>query len=542
MKGLKATLGLAMAIIMVLPGCGGSAQAPAAADNSAQAPAATDSSAQAQVATDSSANKAANSGIGDLTEKLSLTIYSSGWVNTPFPADDPFKKYLLDTFNTDVEFIVVPDADMSQKVFTAISAGNDPDFIYYRNKDLLLQLHEQGITVDDHSIYYSSLPTFQKFSTDNMKAATTIDGKMYAMPRRTETSSFETLMYRSDWLDKVGGSVPKTADELLDLMRKFVNNDPNGNGSKDTYAITAAGDNKSIGIWPYCSIFEPVDFYLKNGKLVYYVMEPEFKMFLDFCKTMYDEKLIDPDFYSQGTTNYDAKVYNGSIGIIYSVPLIAIWHENATGNTGANKNTWIPFDCPKGSENGGKYAAKAEVGGYYGIFNKVAKDEKRLNRLLYIIDQCQFPNKPYWALRWGIDIYPNAKLTPFADGKAQFFPQGDDPRAMAGSLWDYGCWIGTDIDKVKYSPKTAPEELDIITVNKENTVLNYPRYTNLSSMVSYDPSVVEDLRLLQEQFAYQYMTGQNTDFDGFISQYKAAGGDAFLAEAEKQLKAIKVID
>ncbi len=478
----------------------------------------------------------------DLSEKMSLTIYSSGWVNTPFPEEDPFKKYLLDTFNTEIDFIVVPDADMSQKVFTSISAGNDPDLLYYRNKELLLQLNEQGITVEDHSVFYPELPTMTGFTTDLMKAAASINGKMYALPKRQEGSNYGTFMVRRDWLDKVGGSVPKTDAEMLDLMRKFTKDDPDGNGKSDTYALTAAGNNNSLGsVWVLLDMYSPRGFYVKNGKLTYSSLEPEFKQFLDFAKTMYEEKLLDPDFFSQASPNYDAKVYNGQIGFIESVPLIAKWHENATGNTGANVDVWVPFSCPTGSSIGGKYMASFEVSGYYGIFNKTAKDEKRLERLLYVLDQCQFPNKPYWALRWGVDIYPSAVITPFANDTALFFPQADDPRAMAGSLWDYGCFIATDTDKVKYSPLTEPDTIDIITVEKENEVLTYPRYSNMGGFVSFDPAVIENLRLLQEQFVYKYITGQSADLDSFIKDFRTSGLDSYLAEAEKQLKAIGVI-
>lgn len=479
----------------------------------------------------------------DLSETVSLTMYSSGWVNTPFPEEDPFKEYVKEVFNVDLTLVIVPDDDMPQKVFTAVAAGEDPDFIYYRNKTLLQQLYDQGVLVEDHSIYYEQLPTFSDFTTDLMYAATTQDGKMFAMPRRAESNDYASYSIRQDYLDALGLSVPTTADELMEIFRAFTNNDPDQNGKNDTYAFGAAGNNKGLGgVWNLRYMFGPTGFYIEDGELKHDRNENQFVQFLDYIKTMMDEGLLDPDFYSMNNETYDAALYNGRYGVVYSEPLIAKWMENATGATGAYVNVWTPISCPTSAAAGGNYPKVSPVGGYYGIFEAATEDPVKLERLLHFIDQGQYPNEPYWALRWGVDIYDTAILTPFADDAGLFFPQGDDPRAMAGSLWDYGCWNGTAIDLVKYSPGTEPAEMDIIVVEKEKIANQYGRYENLAFLVTYDAGKIENFDLATEEFAYQYITGKTTDIEGFISRLNAIGWQDYMESAKEQLTAIGLLN
>lgn len=479
----------------------------------------------------------------DMSEPVELTMFSSGWVSTPFPEEDPFKTYVKDTFNVDLNLVVVPDADMSQKVFTAVAAGDDPDFIYYRFKPLMLQLYDQGVLVEDHSVFYEKMPTMSDFTTDFMKTACTMDGKMFAMPRRAEGINTFSFQVRQDWLDALGLSAPTTADELMEVLKQFTFNDPDGNGKDDTYGYGAAGNNAGLGgMWNLRYLFGPTGFYIEDRELKHDRNEQSFEDFLNYVKNMVDEKVIDPDFYSMNNETFDAALYNSRYGVYYAEPLMAKWMENATGNTGAYINVWTNIPCPVGAPAGGKYPLAASVGGYYGIFQAATEDPVKLERLLTFIDQCQYPNDPYWALRWGVGIYDTAVLTPFADDAGLFFPQGDDPRAMAGSLWDYGCFIGTGEDRVKYSPGTEPADLDIFVVEKEQKALGFDRFDDVSSLISYDAGKVENFDLVTEEFAYQYITGQNTDLEGFRKRLDDMGWQEYMEDARQQIAALGLVD
>ena len=55
------------------------------------------------------------------------------------------------------------------------------------------------------------------------------------------------LGVRKSWLEKVGDQPPKTWDDVLRIGKKFQDQDPDGNGKKDTFGIAMqAGDAPSI--------------------------------------------------------------------------------------------------------------------------------------------------------------------------------------------------------------------------------------------------------------------------------------------------------
>ena len=59
--------------------------------------------------------------------------------------------------------------------------------------------------------------------------------------------------YNEAWLKKIGyNEPPKTLAELEDVLTKFVNNDPDGNGKKDTYGMSGRG---KLPIQMFTSVF-----------------------------------------------------------------------------------------------------------------------------------------------------------------------------------------------------------------------------------------------------------------------------------------------
>ena len=54
---------------------------------------------------------------------------------------------------------------------------------------------------------------------------------MAVSPHLTEG---EVMIIRQDWLDKLGLKAPTTIDEFEEVIRAFTEDDPDGNGQKDT--------------------------------------------------------------------------------------------------------------------------------------------------------------------------------------------------------------------------------------------------------------------------------------------------------------------
>ena len=85
----------------------------------------------------------------------------------------------------------------------------------------------------------------------NCFSAVSYDGKNYGLPRVNGDGRFNYApFWRADWLAKFGytdGKVPMTLEECEEVFYHFVNDDPDGNGVNDTYALSLTGMNPIFG-------------------------------------------------------------------------------------------------------------------------------------------------------------------------------------------------------------------------------------------------------------------------------------------------------
>ena len=70
-----------------------------------------------------------------------------------------------------------------------------------------------------------------------------IDGKNYGVPRIWLNGAYGFIpTYNGEWLKAIGyDEPPTTLEQLEDVLTKFRNNDPDGNGKKDTYGMSGRG-------------------------------------------------------------------------------------------------------------------------------------------------------------------------------------------------------------------------------------------------------------------------------------------------------------
>ena len=158
----------------------------------------------------------------------------------PIPDDWVGYQILRDEHGIDLHLSVLPSNESDQDVrIQAAAAGNSLPDIFMVSRPVLKRLVDQGLVaeVDD---YYALMPnrTAQQYDADS-KAMTTIDGHSYGFASPGSVAKNEGLLIRKDWLDNLGLEVPTNLDELMEVMKAFTYDDPDGNGRDDTYGYGA---------------------------------------------------------------------------------------------------------------------------------------------------------------------------------------------------------------------------------------------------------------------------------------------------------------
>ncbi|MBA2938906.1 ABC transporter substrate-binding protein [Paenibacillus sp. CGMCC 1.16610] len=335
------------------------------------------------------------------------------------PDTNPVVKLVQDKFNVKFNLWYADAQKWDETLNMRFAAGEMPDFMKISNIQTLPKLITQNVAAPiDEALVRKVAPNYAKYIDSVNKNAWDfgkVNGKLYALPGTNPRSMYPTvIVWRQDWLSKVGiTKTPETLTEVEDALTKFRNNDPDGNGKKDTYGMSdfaipiimgafgrpAFDDVKAAAKEPARALM-PM---LKDGKVVTAATQPEMREALDVLSKWYKAGLIDPEFItSENTTGYWADsqaFYNNKIGLT-GKGMFYHWRNVLEPNNPAdtlggqyvnfNKsqpNGTIAFGKaptgPKGASGAPQWATYANS---YIFTTKGAKDPKVVEATLKMID------------------------------------------------------------------------------------------------------------------------------------------------------------
>lgn len=208
--------------------------------------------------------------------------------------------------------MMIPEEFREEPVKLALAAGEVPDMMEVPG-NLYPSLVEEGLFVDLKPMIENS--QFVKDAVpQSMLDAVTRDGKIYGVPIHNPGGCVG--YFRKDWLDKLGLELPTTYEELVEVMRAFTFNDPDGDGKDNTYGYTTLVNNDFDNYNRLIFQDAVVGFVPKDGVWVDGFLEPEMVEALGRLKSLYDEGLIDPQFITaKKTSEARSKLIEGKVGI-----------------------------------------------------------------------------------------------------------------------------------------------------------------------------------------------------------------------------------
>ena len=146
---------------------------------------------------------------------------------------------LYQEVNPDVTITSVsfPTDQWFGKVIAALNTDTAPDLIY-NNYERVIRIQNQTGKVMDLTAY---LPEGSDgFLSDADLQVATYEGQMIIFPVQRVQMAFGV---RQSWLVKLGAEMPQTWADTLALAKRFVTEDPDGNGQDDTFGIASEAAN-----------------------------------------------------------------------------------------------------------------------------------------------------------------------------------------------------------------------------------------------------------------------------------------------------------
>ena len=188
-------------------------------------------------------------GTAQQEEPTPISIMTTFFGAEPPGPDNVIVKEIEKRTNTKLNITWVSPNSYNEKVNVTLASGDMPDLTLIGDNFApnVRTMAEQGAfwELESYIKDYPNLSEYPKESWDNSRYQ---DGKIYGIPRVRGLDG-GMVSVRKDWLDKLKLPVPKTTEDLYNVMKAFTNDDPDGNGKKDTVGLVGSigSDGLSLG-------------------------------------------------------------------------------------------------------------------------------------------------------------------------------------------------------------------------------------------------------------------------------------------------------
>ena len=321
---------------------------------------------------------------------VDLEIWVSGRVTEAGPPPDDWVAYQMikDDLNINLKVVLLPgtQADQDTRINTAAASNSLPD-LFFANRDTWYKITDAGLTANVEELL-PLMPERTKthYSDPDRNKQVTYNGHLYGLADPGNLVQTDAMVIRQDWLDKVGLAAPKTLDEFLAVAKAFTNDDPDGNGKKDTYGLCAFLDGSGlngVGLGPrfdfvYGAYGVAGTWNLSSkGDFGLNVRNPNYMKATEFVRTLNDEKVIDPDWPTLKKDEFRVHWKQGKCGIMQE-NFAALSTKSNYADFDANfpDGQWVSFDPPTGPDGASSAGVTIKPARIYAVSQSAMDAEK----------------------------------------------------------------------------------------------------------------------------------------------------------------------
>ncbi|MFB9274250.1 extracellular solute-binding protein [Cohnella cellulosilytica] len=459
---------------------------------------------------------------GDFDEPYKLTIMLDNFTAENPPAESDAMTFLRETTKTDIDITWVPRTSYTEKLNATIASNTMPKVVVSLDikTPAIINAIRSGVFWEIGP-YLEDYPRLAAMSPV-LKNNVLVDGKLYAIPRHLDLAS-NGFVYRSDWVKDLGMQPPATLEDVYELAKAMVHNDPDGNGKPDTYGLIEHNDPEGFD-QVVLLLGGPYKWLVENDAFVPYFETPEYREALDFYKRLYDEKLVNQDFAAINKEQRSELIENGKGGMMFA------YAYQITERLPIIRKTVPDADMEMGNLAGPKGERLMPSLGYTGLYlipKSSVKTEAELKRVLQFFEDLADPRVQTF-MQWGLeDVHykmENGKPVKIDEARYQ-----------------------TEINILRrLKPHTMSEAPDGVNSPDVDKVLTY--FKEKEDKVVGDPSLAyisdtyaergTELTKIIEDARIKYIMGMidENGWNDAVAEWHKKGGDKIVQEYSDQLK------
>lgn len=344
-----------------------------------------------------------------------IELWAGGRVTEAGPPPDDWVAYdiIRESAKVNLKVVLLPStlADQDAKINAAGASNSLPD-VFMVNRDTWYKLVQNGLVAKvDDLLPLMPERTKTHYADEDRNKLVMYEGSMYGLPDPGALPMTDGLVIRKDWLTKLGLEAPKTLDDFLAVAKAFTYNDPDGNGSNDTYGMCAFIDGSGLsqaglgprfdfifgaygvaGVWNLSS----ADSFAMNAR------STNFMKAVDYIKTLNDEKVIDPDWPTLKKDEFRARWKQGKCGMMIE-NFAALANKSNYKDFDANfpDGEWIVIAPPTGPDGLSSEGTVIKSARIYAVSQKAIDEGKgpAIARLL----EWMSTEEGYYLLGFGVE-------------------------------------------------------------------------------------------------------------------------------------------
>jgi len=475
---------------------------------------------------------ACSSGAAPVAETDTITIQAPFFSTAPPERDDAIELELERIGGTKLDIDWVPNAGYKDRTNITLAGDDLPHLMVIQGKDPgFVSNAEAGAFWDltDHLSRYPNLAT----TFPEIQRAASVNGRVFGVYRGRDPMRASVLV-RKDWLDAVGLPMPRTVEDLYAVAKAFTTQDPDGNGVADTHGLIVPQWPGAIGTNMPFDIIETWfgagnRWSERDGQLIPSFMTPEFMAAVAFERRLASEDLLNPDWVTFDSTNWNEPFFTGKGGIIIDVhsraqQVIKLFKE-------ANPADFERYVDVTGNLLGpdGVLRAHPTTGynGFFAIPKQKVRTEEDLDAILTILDRMNTKEAQvllyngiegtHFTLQDGLAVSADSKELAEQTTTWQQLMTG-----VTGPLYHQPRWP-TPYEQEMWDKRKALEASDYEQAVFDPTSA-YVSETYTSKGAQLD-TIVTDARI-------QYVAGQIDErgLQDAIALWRSSGGDQIIRE------------
>lgn len=452
-----------------------------------------------------------------------LSIATSQVEEIP-PQDSEVQLAIEAYTHTDLDMQWIPNSAYNDKINVMIASEEMPMAMRVTYTPAIISAIQSGLfwEVGPYLEQFENLSAQNSLYYSNIE----VEGKVYGIPLYRDIGR-AALIFRGDWLDQLGLSVPTTVDAYYEVARAMTLDDPDQNGENNTYGFLLNKNYFSGAASAFTrlavSLGAPNKWSVDDsGSFTPDFEHPVHFEVLNMFRKLYAEGLINQDFAAVDDSEV-LKVYdNGRAGLRIAVA------QNAGSMTDRLQQTApdLSFDVePLTGPEGIRVPGELGNNGFYVFPRTQVKSEEDLLRILQFFDDL-LDEEMNTLLRRGI-VDKHYSVT--ADGNHEWLDFALFQREVKPYRDMLPNQEGYNIKPLNDTP-IAQKAQQIAQDNAQYAVPN-PALTLNSATYSERGGELDQLMI---DAMIKYVMG-NIDEAGYqaeIAKWRSQGGDQIIAEYE----------